>query len=101
MAAKPASRLEVPNLEDLPIETSTAQGAAILCGGVCAGQPEPDNTAFIVPLNFSWDTAPMRLPLHVRILTGAVLGAALGGAAAALLPGHPALEIFLKYVARP
>src|SRR5262245_48200071 len=43
----------------------------------------------------------MRMPLHVRILTGAVAGAALGGAAAAFFPGNPVLETFLKYVARP
>jgi DAACS family dicarboxylate/amino acid:cation (Na+ or H+) symporter len=43
----------------------------------------------------------MRLPLHVRILVGAVVGIVLGGAAGALFRGDPGLETFLKYVARP
>jgi DAACS family dicarboxylate/amino acid:cation (Na+ or H+) symporter len=43
----------------------------------------------------------MRFPLHVRILIGAAIGAALGSLAAATLAGTPTLEFVTRYIAVP
>ncbi len=43
----------------------------------------------------------MRMPLHVRILVGAVLGMVLGVAAFSVFGDSPALEGFVKYVTQP
>jgi DAACS family dicarboxylate/amino acid:cation (Na+ or H+) symporter len=43
----------------------------------------------------------MRLPLHTRVLIGALTGAALGALAFAFFRDSPGLDAFIKYVAQP
>src|ERR1700752_5258370 len=76
--------------------------SAILIGASRASQREPDTTPRESDMtSVAWHTAPMRIPLHARILLGAALGAVLGGIAAAAFPGHPAVDFVLRYIARP
>ncbi len=55
----------------------------------------------MAPVSVPWHPAPVRFPLHVRILLGASLGAILGGIAAAAFGGTPALDFVLRNIARP
>src|ERR1043165_5552912 len=43
----------------------------------------------------------MRMPLHTRVLIGALTGAALGALAFAFFRDSPGLDAFTKYVAQP